>query len=86
MVLNLGVDVYDSTELEDSLSREMEEMLGESVDDMKVRFRSQVCKGQDLYFYADNENRVIGVSVGSREGLHGKASDIVFCSQTVISE
>lgn len=75
---NLGIDVCDSTELTGDLAEEVEELLGQSIEECKAEFESEVCKGKDLYFYANPVTGVIRVAVGSREGVNGEASDLLF--------
>lgn len=77
-ISNLGVDAYDSTELSGELDEEIKKLLGKPIEECKEEFESEVCKGQDLYFYANPVSGVISVSLGSREGVTGEASDFVF--------
>lgn len=78
-VAELGIDTYDNTELSGELAEKMESNLGRPIEEYKERFVSEVCKGQDLYFYANTATEEFSVAVGSREGVHGVAKpDCVF--------
>lgn len=71
-------DTCDGTELSGEVAENMERNLGKSIEEVEEEFVSEVCKGQDLYFYFNPATMEISVAVGSREGVYASASDAVF--------
>lgn len=71
-------DTCDGTELPGEVAENLERNLGKSIEEVEEEFVSEVCKGQDLYFYFNPATMEISVAVGSREGVHASTSDYVF--------
>ena len=57
-------------ELDASLKQEMENVLGQSIEEVEKEFQSPACEGKRLYFYYSNNTIVVGV--GSVEGTENQ--------------
>lgn len=79
-------DIYGVTadELDASLKEEMENVLGQSIEEVEKEFESQACEGKRLYFYYVNNNIVVGV--GSVEGTENQDGEKDFYVSNNYSE
>ncbi|MCI5884252.1 MAG: hypothetical protein MRZ84_09540 [Eubacterium sp.] len=65
-------DIYGVTadELDATLKEEIENVLGQSIEEVEKEFQSPSCEGKRLYFYYSNNTIVVGV--GSVEGTENQ--------------
>lgn len=79
-------DIYGVTadELDATLKEEIENVLGQSIEEVEKEFESQACEGKRLYFYYVNNNIVVGV--GSVEGTENQDGEKDFYVSNNYSE
>lgn len=79
-------DIYGVTadELDASLKQAMENVLGQSIEEVEKEFKSPACEGKRLYFYYVNNNIVVGV--GSVEGTENQDGEKDFYVSNNYSE
>jgi hypothetical protein len=66
--------------MDESLRQEIEINLYKKLDEVESDFRSDACKGKELYFYCSPETYTLSVSVGTKEGCEGQYVDRFYIS------